>query len=79
VQFACRIESAERCIKQSAPIAAKNAKFHSNPILAGQFTVETVGPREDNQEDLDIRFHPAARSFASIFSNIFFYFLCNLV
>ena len=79
MQFACRIESAERCIKQSAPIVAKNVKFHSNPILAGRFTVEIVGPREDDREDLDIRFHPAARSFASIFSKIFFYFLCNLV
>jgi len=59
VQFACRIENPERCIKQSAPIAAKNAKFHSNPILAGQFTVETVGQKEGNREDLDldIRFH----------------------
>ena len=79
MQFACRIENAERCIKQSVPIADKNAKFHSNPILAGQFTVEIVGPREDSREDLDIRFHPTARSFASIFSKIFFYFLCNLV
>jgi hypothetical protein len=57
VQFACRIENPERCIKQSAPIAAKNAKFHSNPILAGQFIVEIVGQREGDREDLDIRFH----------------------
>jgi len=59
VQFACRIENPERCIKQSAPIVAKNVKFHSNLILAGQFTVETVGQKEGNREDLDldIRFH----------------------
>jgi len=56
VQFACRIESAERCIKQSVPIVAKNAKFRSNPILADQFTAEIVGQREDSREDLDIRF-----------------------
>jgi len=57
VQFACRIENPERCIKQSVPIAVKNAKFHSNPILADQFTVEIAGQREDDQEDLDIRLH----------------------
>jgi len=57
VRFACRIENPERCIKQSAPIAAKNVKFRSNPILTGQFTVEIVGQREDNREDPDIRVH----------------------
>jgi hypothetical protein len=79
VQFACRIENLERCTKQSAPIAVKNVKFHSSQILADPFTVEIVGRREDNREDLDIRLHPAARLFASIFSKILFYFLCNLV
>ena len=57
MQFACRIENPERCIKQSAPTVVKNVKFHSNPILADQFTVEIVGQREDDREDLDIRFH----------------------
>ena len=57
MQFACRIESAERCIRQSVLIVAKNAKFHSNPIPADQFTAEIVGRREDKREDLDIRFH----------------------
>jgi len=56
VQFACRIERAERCIKQSVLIVAKNVKFHSNPIPADQFTAEIVGRREDNREDLDTRF-----------------------
>ena len=55
--FACIRIDPERCTKQSAPIAVKNAKFHSNPILADQFTVEIVGQREDDREDLDIRFH----------------------
>jgi len=53
VQFACRIERAEKCIKQSAPIAAKNVKFRSNPILPDQFTAEIVGQREDSREDGD--------------------------
>jgi len=57
VQFACRIENPERCIKQSAPIVVKNVKFRLNPMLADQFTVEIVGQREDAREDLDIRFH----------------------
>jgi len=55
VQRECRIEKAERCIKRSVLIVAKNVKFHSNPILAGQFTAEIVGQREDNREDVDIR------------------------
>ncbi len=56
VQFACRIENLERCIKQSVPIAVKNAKFHSNLILTDQFTVEIVGQREGDQEDPDTKF-----------------------
>ena len=47
----------ERCTRQSALIAVKNVKFHSNPILADQFTVEIVGQREGDLEDLDIRLH----------------------
>ncbi len=61
MQFACRIENPERCIKQSAPIAVKNVKFRSNRILAGQFTAEIVGQREDDREDLDIRFYLIAK------------------
>lgn len=57
VQFACRIEKLERCIRQSAPTVVKSVKFPSSQILAGQFTVEIVGQREDVQEDLDIRVH----------------------
>jgi len=57
VQFACRIKKLERCIRQSAQTVVKSVKSLSNPILAGQFTVEIVGQREDVQEDLDIRFH----------------------
>jgi hypothetical protein len=34
---------------QSALSAVKSAKFHSNLIPAGQFIVETVGQKEDEQ------------------------------
>lgn len=37
-------------------IAAKNAKFHSNPILADQSTAENAGRRKENREDIDSRF-----------------------
>jgi len=74
VQFACRIENPERCIKQSAPIAVKNVKFRSNRILAGQFTAEIVGQREGDREDLDIRFYLIARRLLQ-FLKIFFPFL----
>ena len=57
MQFACRIENPERCIKQSAPIVVKNVKSRLNPILADQFIVEIVGQKEGDREDLDIRFH----------------------
>jgi len=51
VQFACRIENPERCIKQSVPIAVKNVKFRSNLMEADPYTAENAilneGPRED--------------------------------
>ncbi len=56
MQLECRIERAERCIKQSVLIVVKNVKFHSNPILADRFTAEIVGRREDSREDVDIKF-----------------------
>ncbi len=56
VQFVCRIENLERCIKPFAPIAVKTAKFHLNQTLNDRFIVEIVGQREDDQEDLDTRF-----------------------
>lgn len=64
-------------------IVAKNAKFHSNPIPTDQFTAEIVGRREENREDVDIRFsyrlNPAAKLSASIFSKVSPYLSCNLV
>jgi hypothetical protein len=44
-------ENQEKCTKQSALIASKSVKCHSNPILADQFTAENVGQKEDHQED----------------------------
>jgi hypothetical protein len=55
VLFVCHIENPERCIRPSALIVVKNVKFHSNQIPADQFTVEIVGQREDDHEDLDTR------------------------
>jgi hypothetical protein len=37
-------------------IVVKNVKSHSNPIPADQSIAEIVGRREDDREDLDIRF-----------------------
>ncbi len=56
MQFECRIERVERCIKPSVLIVVKSVKFHSNPILADRFTAEIVGRREDSREDVDIKF-----------------------
>ncbi len=75
MQFECRIERVERCIKQSVLIVVKNVKFHSNPILADRFTAEIVGRREDSREDAGIRFryllNLAAENSASIFDLLF--------
>jgi len=49
------VESPERCTRLPVRIAAKNVKFHSNPIRADQFIVETAGLRDDNQDREDIR------------------------
>jgi len=48
-------ESPEKCTRQPARIAAKNAKSHSNQIQADQFTAENAGPRDDNQDQEDTR------------------------
>jgi len=45
------MEELERCTKQSAPIAAKSVKYHSNLTKVGQFTAENVGQKEDHQEE----------------------------
>ena len=47
VQVACLIENLAKCMVQSALNAAKNVKYHSNLIPAGQSIVETVGQKED--------------------------------
>jgi hypothetical protein len=40
-----------RCTRQSALIAARNAKFPSSLTRAGRFTAEIAGLKEDNRED----------------------------
>jgi hypothetical protein len=49
--------SPEKCTRQPARTAAKNVKYHSSPIRAGQFTAEIAGLRDDNQDREDIRNH----------------------
>lgn len=44
----------ERRTRQSAPIVAKNVKFHSNLTEAGLFIVENATQREDHHEDTKI-------------------------
>ena len=38
----------EKCIKQFALIAVRNAKFHSNPPKANLFTVKNVIERKED-------------------------------
>jgi hypothetical protein len=45
----------EKCIRQCALIAATNAKFHSNPILAGQCTVGNAGRKEEKKEGFRVQ------------------------
>jgi len=44
----------ERCTRQSALIAVKNVKFHSNPTEPGQYTAENVTQKEDRPEDFKL-------------------------
>jgi hypothetical protein len=41
----------EKCTRQSAQIAVRNAKFRSNPTRADQSTAESVGQKEEAAED----------------------------
>jgi hypothetical protein len=41
----------ERCIKLSAPIAAKIVRFLSNLIQVDQFTVEIAGVKDDLKKE----------------------------
>jgi len=47
--------SPEKCTRQPARIAAKNAKSHSNLIQADPSTAAIAGLRDDNQDQEDIR------------------------
>jgi len=41
----------ERCTRQSALIAVKNVKFHSNPTEPGQYTAENVTRKDARLDD----------------------------
>lgn len=45
----------ERCIRQYAPIVAKNVKYHLNLTQVDPYTVESAGKREDPQEEIGIK------------------------
>lgn len=47
--------SPEKCTRQPARTAAKNAKYHSSPTRADQFTAENAGLKDDSQDHEDIR------------------------
>ncbi len=49
----CRMVT-ERCTRQSALIAAKNVKFHSNLTELGQCTAENVTQKEDRLDDFKL-------------------------
>jgi hypothetical protein len=49
------MEDQEKCTMQSAPNVDKNAKFLSNQTKADQYIAETVGLKDEIQEEVDIR------------------------
>jgi len=69
VQFACRIESAEKCIKQSVLIVAKNVKFRSNLKEADPYTAENAILNEDPREDIKL----IAKIFGPFYAPFSFY------
>jgi hypothetical protein len=48
-------ENQEKCTMQSVPIVDKNVKSLSNQTQADQYIAETVGQKEDHQEEVDIK------------------------
>jgi hypothetical protein len=44
----------KRCIRQPAQTVEKNAMFHSNQTVAGQFTDENATQNEDHPEDIKL-------------------------
>jgi hypothetical protein len=69
VQIRCliEIEAHARCTRQSAPTAAKSVKCRSNQTPPDQFTVESVGLREDQREGHATRFTKRLNSSSEIF------------
>jgi len=45
----------KRCTRQFALTVEKNAKYHSSPMVAGQYTAESVTQREHPHEEVDFR------------------------
>ena len=45
----------EKCTRQSALIAVKNAKYHSNPTKTDLSTAKNVGQKEARQEETGIK------------------------
>jgi len=41
----------KKCTRQSVLIVERNVKFHSSLTQADRFTAESVGPREETQEE----------------------------
>jgi len=49
------IDHPEKCIKQYAPTAKKNAKCHSNQAATDPYTAMSAGRSTDHQDVKDIR------------------------
>jgi hypothetical protein len=45
----------KRCTRQFALTVEKNAKYHSSPMVADQYTAESVTRREPPHEEVDFR------------------------
>jgi hypothetical protein len=45
----------ERCTRQFALTVEKNVKYHSSPMVADQYTAESVIRREHPREEVDFR------------------------
>jgi hypothetical protein len=52
---AVSIEDPERCIRPSAPIVGRNAKFPSNPLKGAQSTAKIATGNADRLEEIDTK------------------------
>jgi len=73
VQFDCRIEKTEKCIRQFVLSVVKNVKFRSNLTEADPYTAENAILNEDPQEDIKL----IAKIFGPFYAPFFFFVNSN--